>query len=220
MLIRKEHTDTGGLLGIWKMEESREELLTHFPEHLRPKAVAYTGNIRSQQRSIEWLSSRAMLFILLGEDKSIQNYPDGRPYLADHSHLISISHTKEYAALLLHHSLPVGIDIERRSERIKKIADKFISESEYIDPSRKVIHQLLHWSAKESLFKLMNQQGVDFRQHLHIQPFIPMDSGTMIATETRTELSRTFLIRYEVHDEYVLTWVTGDDESATKKRPG
>ena len=27
MLIRKENTDRGGLLGIWKIDESREELL-------------------------------------------------------------------------------------------------------------------------------------------------------------------------------------------------
>jgi len=33
MLIRKEHTDGGGLLGIWKMDESRESLLQLFPQH-------------------------------------------------------------------------------------------------------------------------------------------------------------------------------------------
>src|SRR5690554_4531156 len=102
MLIRKDHINSGGLLGIWKMEESREELLEHFPMHLQQEAIAYLDNIRSPRRSIEWLSTRAMLFILLGHGKSIQNYPDGRPYLADHSYQISISHTKEYAALLLH----------------------------------------------------------------------------------------------------------------------
>lgn len=209
MLIRKEHTDTGGLLGIWKMEESREELLMQFPESLRPEAIAYINSIRSHQRSIEWLASRAMLFVLLGEDKSIQNYPDGRPFLSDHSHYISISHTKEYAALFLHDSLPVGIDIETRSERVKKIAGKFISEKEYINPSRKVVHQLLHWSAKESLFKLMNLQGVDFKQHLIVHPFSPLSSGTISVTETKTGQARTFLLQYEVHDDYVLTWTTG-----------
>ncbi len=209
MLIRKEYTEKGGLLGVWKMQESIEELLNYFPDHLRPKASHYIDTVRSGQRSIEWLSTRAMLFVLLGKEKSIKNYPDGRPYLSDHSHLISISHTKSYAALLLHDSLPIGIDIEMRSERIKKIASKFISDKEYIDPSNKVIHQLLHWSAKETLFKRLNLREIDFREHLHIHHFTPLDKGTINATESKTNLSRTFEIHYEVHDDYVLTWTIG-----------
>ena len=212
MLIRKEHTDTGGLLALWKMEESREELLLYFPMHLRSEAIAYTSSIRSHQRALEWLSTRAMLFVLLGDDKTILNH-------------ISISHTKEYVVILLHESLAVGIDIERRSERVKKVANKFISEKEYIDLAQKTVHQLLHWSAKESLFKLINQQGVDFKEHLYIHPFNPVDKGTMTASETRTDQSRTFLIQYEVHDEYVLTWTfdtkdTNAGDTDTKNAPG
>ncbi len=30
---------------------------------------------------------------------------------------------------------------------------------------------LLHWSAKETLFKVMGVEGVDFIRHLHIFPF-------------------------------------------------
>ncbi len=209
MLIRKEHTEKDGLLGIWKMQEDREELLHFFPEHLRAEAIRYTDSVRSEQRTIEWLSTRAMLFVLLDKEKSIKNYPDGRPYLSDHSHLISISHTKDYAALLVHDSLPIGIDIEMRSERIKKIANKFISDKEYIDPSNKVIHQLLHWSAKETLFKRLNLREIDFKQHLYIHHFTPLNKGVIIATETKTCLSRTFEIDYEVHDDYVLTWTIG-----------
>lgn len=209
MLIRKEHTDDGGLLAIWKMVESKEVLLERFPDQQRKEAIEYLGGIRSERRSIEWLSTRAMVFDLLGENKNIQNYPDGKPYLTDHSYHISISHTKEYAVLHIHVSRPVGVDIETRSERVKKIAKKFISEKEYIDPSNKVVHQLLHWSAKESLYKLLNQQGVDFKQHLYIHPFTPSKSGSMTATENKTKQSSTFEIQYEVDDEYVLTWVTG-----------
>ena len=225
MLIRKEHTETGGLLAIWKMEESREELLLYFPMHLRSEAIAYTSSIRSHQRALEWLSTRAMLFVLLGDDKTILNHPDGQPYLADGSYHISISHTKEYVVILLHESLAVGIDIERRSERVKKVANKFISEKEYIDLAQKTVHQLLHWSAKESLFKLINQQGVDFKEHLYIHSFNPVDKGTMTASETRTDQSRTFLIQYEVHDEYVLTWTfdtkdTNAGDTDTKNAPG
>lgn len=210
MLIRKEHTDGGALLGIWKMDESRETLLQLFPRHLRSDANEYLHDIRSERRSIEWLSTRVMLLNLLGEEQMILNREDGSPYLADGKMHISISHTKDYAAILLHEAFAVGIDIETRSERINKIAGKFISDHEYIDPSQRTVHQLLHWSAKESLFKLMNEQGVNFRHHLHIHPFTPERSGVITATETKSGLTRSFSLHYEVHPEYVLTWSIGN----------
>jgi phosphopantetheinyl transferase len=207
MQIRKEYIDGGGLLGIWKMDESREELLTLFPEHLRSAAAKHIKDIRSERRTIEWLSIRILLFMLLDEEKTILNRADGKPYLEDGSHHISISHTKDYAAVLLHETHPVGIDIEFLSDRVKKVAGKFIADEEYIDPSQKTVHQLLHWSAKESLFKLMEEDGIHFKHHLHIHPFTPASEGIMTATETKTEKNCTFNIHYEVHPDYVLTWV-------------
>ena len=210
MLIRKEHTVGEGLLGIWKMDESREALLQLFPRHLRSEASLYLHDIRSERRSIEWLSTRVMLLDLLGKEQIILNREDGSPYLADGKMRISISHTKYYAAILLHEAFAVGIDIETRSERVVKIAGKFISDDEYIDPSQRTVHQLLHWSAKESLFKLMNEQGVDFRHHLHIHPFTPGLKGVIAATETKTEQAQSFSLHYEVHPDFVLTWAIGN----------
>lgn len=206
MLIRKEHTKNGALLGIWKMEETKEELLQLFPEHLRSKVNFLLNTIRSERRSIEWLATRVMLFNLVGKEQIILNRENGSPYLADEKTHISISHTKDYAAILMHETSAVGIDIETCSERVVKIAGKFISDKEFIDPSQKVLHQLLHWSAKESLFKLMNEKGIDFKEHLYIEPFIPQERGVMAAKETKTAEKHSFTIHYEVHSEYVLTW--------------
>lgn len=209
MLIRKEHTEDGGLLGIWKMVETTEELLKLFPDHLRSEAYAYLMDIRSERRSVEWLSTRVMLLDLLGREQIILNRKDGSPYLADGKVKISISHTKNYAAILLHETSAVGIDIETRSERVIKIAGKFISDNEFIDPAQIIVHQLLHWSAKETLFKLMNMQGIDFKQHLHIHPFTPGVKGLITATETKTKQKQSFRLHYEVHPDYVLTWAIG-----------
>lgn len=206
MLIRKEHTGDGGLLGIWKMVETREELLQLFPKHLRSEADTYLKDVRSERRSVEWLSTRVMLLDLLGSEQIILNRKDGSPYLSEGKIKISISHTKEYAAILLHETSAVGIDVETRSERVVKIAGKFISEDEFIDPAQKIVHQLLHWSAKETLFKLINEQGIDFKQHLHIYPFTPCKEGLIRAWETKTNKRRSFRLHYEVHPDYVLTW--------------
>lgn len=211
MLIRREYIDGGGLLGIWKMEESYRELLQLLPDDMRANAVETVKNIRSERRTIEWLSTRILLFMLLGKEKTILNHADGKPYLEDGSYHISISHTKNYAAVLLHETHNVGIDIEIRSDRVRKVAHKFIADEEYIDPAQQTIHQLLHWSAKESLFKLMDEAGIHFKHHLHIRPFTPKTKGIMAATETKTKHNRAFNIHYEVHPDYVLTWLIGID---------
>lgn len=207
MLIRKDYFDNGSLMGIWKMDESIDELLKLFPPSIRSEADNYINSIGSKRRVIEWLSTRIMLFELLGEIKIIQNHEDGKPYLADNSYHISISHTKDHAAILLNKLYPVGIDIEIKSDRVEKLAYKFISENEYIDPEKKIPHQLLHWSAKECMFKLINVQGIDFKKHLFIHKFTPSQNGIITATEYRTKENRTYNLHYEIHPEYVLTWV-------------
>lgn len=74
MLIRKDYFDNGSLMGIWKMDESIDELLKLFPPSIRSEADNYINSIGSKRRVIEWLSTRIMLFELLGEIKIIQNY--------------------------------------------------------------------------------------------------------------------------------------------------
>ena len=207
MLIRKENFGNGGLMGIWKIDETLDELLKLFPYEIRKEAKNGIADIKSNRRATELLSTRIMLLKLLGEIKTINNREDGKPYITDGSYNISISHTKDYAAILLHKTQPVGIDIETISERVEKVAGRFISEDEYIDPSQKVIHQLLHWSTKECMFKLINESGIDFKQQLHILPFTPNKKGTIDAFETKTIKNKNFKINYEVHSTYVLTWV-------------
>ena len=215
MLIRKEYFSNGGLMGIWKIDETINELINLLPPQLRDDAQESIKNIGSNRRTLELLTTRILLFELLGEVKVILNQEDGKPYLNDKSYNISISHTKDYVAILLHKELSVGIDIETISDRIEKIAHRFISEKEYINPTQKITHLLLHWSTKECLYKIINEQGVDFKQQLYIFPFEPALSGTILAQETKTSNEQTFKLNYEVHSTYVLTWVID-----TKNAPG
>lgn len=206
MLIRKENIDDESVLGVWEITESKEELLALFPDTLKMKAENHVAKIRSEKRAAEWLSVRLMLFLLLQEEKIVYHRTDGRPYLSDDSFNVSISHTKAHAAVLLHKSKNVGIDIEETSDRVHKVAGKFISDDEYIHEPAKNAHLLLHWSAKETMFKLLSESEIDFKQHLHLEKFIPQEKGVITAHETRSASRHRFNINYEVHPEYVLTW--------------
>lgn len=161
----------------------------------------------SSHRQQEWLSVRLLLYRLLGEHKEICYLPSGKPYLADHSFYISISHTKGYVAVILG-KMPVGIDIEQYAQRVHKVAHKYMREDEVVSSYQDddTWSLLLHWSAKEVMFKCMEVAEVDFRKHLHIAPFTLRKQGCFCAQEYRTEQQRQFLIHYLLCPDFVLTW--------------
>ena len=133
--------------------------------------------------------------------KEIGYRSSGKPYLADGSASISISHTKGYVAVLLGGpEKEVGIDVECYGERVRKVAHKFVREDESVSwyKGTETWSLLLHWSAKETMFKCMNTSDVDFRKHLHILPFTVEEQGGILRRRIpyggETELSDSLLL--------------------------
>ena len=192
--------------GVWKMDESVDTLLDLLPE--REYYEREVQRFVASHRRLEWLSVRALLFRLLGEHKEVCYLLSRKPYLADYSYFISISHTKGYVSVILSDKVPVGIDIEQYGQRVHRVAHKYMREDESVRLYKEdaTWSLLLHWSAKEVMFKCMDTDGVDFRQHLHIEPFLLQEQGDFTAHEYRTEQKRSFRIHYLLHPEFVMTW--------------
>lgn len=205
MALFMRHKDDSCLLGVWKMEESFLALCDVWSGS--PLLEQAKRRFSSPRRQQEWLSVRILLYSLLDEEKEIGYLPSGKPYLTDGSFHISISHTKGYVAVILGRA-PVGIDIEQYGRRVRKVAHKYMREDEVATPYRgeDTWSLLLHWSAKEVMFKCMDTTEVDFRRHLRIDPFVVQERGTFHSQEYRTDRQRCFLIRYLIHPDFVLTW--------------
>ena len=156
----------------------------------------------------ERLAVRVLLKTLCGEEKKVVYLPSGKPYLADGSAHISISHTNGYVAVALHPTEEVGIDIERYGVRVRRVVSRFVrpDEEKTMNQGDEVYVLLLHWSAKETLFKVMGVEGVDFIRHLHIFPFVMEEEGCLEAQEYRTEEQWHYRVRYLTHPDFVLTW--------------
>ena len=169
------------LHGVWKMEESSDELLGML-EH-KADYSSFLERVSAEKRRQERFASRVLLKELLGEEVRVDYHSTGAPFLACVPLYISISHTKDYVAVILD-KRPTGIDIEHEVE-----------------------HLLIHWCAKETLFKIIGQEGVDFQKHLHVNPFPYLSSGTFKGRETRTEACREYELAYQVTPDYVLTWL-------------
>ena len=175
-----------------------------------PVTTTGMAKLKSPHRRIEWLAVRVLLKTLTGDEKRVGYLPNGRPFLEDGSYSLSISHTKGYVSVLLSSSQAlVGIDIEQTGERVRKVAHKFVGPSEVISlyDNSDIWALLLHWSAKESMFKCLDTPEVDFINHLHIHPFQVQSSGTFQAHETRTPSAREYTVHYLLHPDFVLTYI-------------
>ena len=193
-------------VGVWKVEETIGQLRSMFKDF-----SLYESDLqkfKAEKRQLEWLAVRVLLKELLGEEKVIDYLPSGKPFLKDRSACVSFSHTCGYVAVAVHPTKEVGIDIEQYGNRVSRLASRFVREDEMqsVRAGNEIYALLLHWSAKETMFKLMNQSDVDFLDHLHILPFIPTELGEMEAVEYRTDLHQTFQISYYTHPDYVLTF--------------
>ncbi|MDR0976362.1 MAG: 4'-phosphopantetheinyl transferase superfamily protein [Prevotellaceae bacterium] len=212
MPLLLEHSGPGCRWGIWKTDETDAELLALLPhgEAYRAEAARFS----SAHRRTEWLAVRVLLFHLLGSEHRIAYHLNGRPYLADASRAISISHTRGYVAVIVGSPYgEVSIDIEQYGEKVHRVARRFIRDDESVATYQNTDtwSLLLHWSAKEVMYKSLDAQDVDFVRHLRILPFTPAESGTFVALEQRTPQRRRFRIHYRIFPAFVLTWhVRGD----------
>ena len=193
-------------LGVWKIEESSDELfaLLERGEEYLPELE----NLRSENRRQEWLASRKLFQEMFGGFSRISYRLSGAPYLPGQSLHISISHTKGYAAVLLQEHPVAGVDIEYRSNRVLKVRSRFMSPEEEacLDKEHEAEHLLLHWCAKETLFKMIGQEEVDFCRHLHVCPFQYAESGSFTVNETCSEHPQQYHLCFRVFPEFVLTW--------------
>jgi phosphopantetheinyl transferase (holo-ACP synthase) len=111
---------------------------------------------------------------------------------------ISVSHTRGYAALLLSDDCRVGVDIEYRSDRVERIASRFIRPDERAETTDE---KLLLWSAKEAVYKLFSEDRLGFFD----MRALSIGDGylTMWVAKKRIAVS----VCYEFTDDYVLTYV-------------
>ncbi len=203
-LYKKEVTEES-IWGIWKITETPPELLAALlsKEEIEPQLRQYF----TTKRQTEFLALRVLLQELGGDPCQIEYEPSGRPFLFDQSYQISFTHTRDYVAVYMHRTAQVGIDMEYPSQRIFKVREKFMHphEESALDLSEEETALLLHWSGKETMFKAIGEEDVEFKGHLHIYPFKVQKEGAFKAYETRTSERYAFDIHYIVTDSFVLT---------------
>ena len=156
---------------VWRITESYEQLLSEVT--LNEKNQARLETMKSEMHRRGFLSVRKLLQETGYSDMDLYYDEFGKPHLHDGRH-ISITHSHEFSAIV-YSDVNIGIDMEKQREKIRVIADKFTAplEESYLDKDRDdYIRKLtVIWGAKEAIFKIRNEIGISFKDHIKVLPF-------------------------------------------------
>ena len=198
---------------VWKITETEEELrasLSH-PEYFEAKI----RNLKpGSRRLMEILSvRRALKELMYGEEKRIVYDRYGKPSIDEpDAPYISFSHTKQYVAVITS-DVPVGIDIERRGDRVQRVVPQFLTPDELtvlsLTPDIDLAFHLA-WSGKESAFKVLGQSFYDLKKLTSIV-CVDMERKLILLHVEGRELPMR--IHFDFTEDYVLTWVQDEVDS-------
>lgn len=165
------------------------------------------------KEGIHWPASRLLIKILF-PSSSIQLIKDeyNKPHvLIDGKQMfISITHSHQYASVMVSGEHQVALDMELIDHRIERVAQKFMTEQEFsfMDAQHKRQMQTVIWSAKESLYKYYGKKELDFKKHLAIAPFAWHNQIVELTGYIqKNNLNMALTVHVEVIEDYVLTYI-------------
>jgi hypothetical protein len=98
--------------------------------------------------------------------------------------------------------------MELHRDKILRIADKFSdSEFQFLDKdSDEYIRKLtVIWGAKEAIFKIRNEKGISFKDHIKV-PSFKLESKQTIAELHFNNLVKDFTIHFEEIEDFTLVY--------------
>ncbi|MDD2621832.1 MAG: 4'-phosphopantetheinyl transferase superfamily protein [Bacteroidales bacterium] len=157
-----------GSFGVWKIEEDESTLCSL--RSLPPDEKEHMVALKNPKKRLHRLAYRVLLQSMLKVEFSILYDQNGKPFLKNQSYNLSVSHSKDYAAVFISPTHPVGIDVEQINERMPALASRFLSPNELKTIDLQNIELLhLYWGGKECLYKMYSERKPLFEQHLSIE---------------------------------------------------
>lgn len=201
-------------LGIWKIEEDENFFLSKVP---------LQRNITHPHKRLQHLAGRYLLQFLFPDFPydEILIADTRKPYLPNEQYHFSISHCGEYAAAIVSSTHRVGIDIEIPSDKVERIAHKFVHEDEklfLVNSEQLAVNSLpftphrslltIMWSAKEALFKWYSLGNVDFKENMQLTNTIQKQNDSLLLPFVFKKDEPVYLnITSVIFDALVLSWV-------------
>ncbi len=205
------------IIYLWKITEDidwyyDQTILTDYSKQRLSKML-------SIQHQKGFLSVRMLLQHLGLSDFNLQYAETGKPKLnlefrilnsddfvskMQHQTFISISHSHSFASIVVSNE-NIGLDLEIIKDKILKIAPRYmdifhLEKLSEIDQKKKAT---IIWSVKEALFKIVDQKGISYPEHIFEKPFLLTDGKCYAWLEFENQIKNFEMFFYEIED-YVI----------------
>jgi phosphopantetheinyl transferase len=199
-VLKFNPTDNESAWAVWRITETEHEL----KDAAREQCPA---ELASPTKRLEFLAARVLVRSICHHFNlgyvGIAKEPSGKPYLPNHRHFISLTHSFPYVAAQLDVAQPVGVDLEQPKEKLTRVASRVLNQHELQHANNHLTTLCVYWCAKESLYKIQGARGLSFQSHLAVDEFTLQPQGLLtghILTDAQVHAS----LRYFVEPDYVL----------------
>ena len=202
---------------FWKISEDLDWFFDAI--QLSEKSMSRLETMNSIEHKKGFLAVRMLLQYNGFTDFDLYYDAFGKPHLKDNSRKaedkslenqtkhISISHSHEFSSICIS-NLSIGIDLEKRKEKTLKIAPRFmdVSHLEHLSEEDKIAKATVVWGVKESIFKLKNEKGISFPNHISETPF-HLEDQKGNAQLHFNEITENYIFQFDFVADYIFVCV-------------
>jgi len=193
-------------LYLWKITEDLSELRSQI--RLKNSSIARLESMKSESHQKGFLAVRMLLQHNEYDDFDLYYDAFGKPHIKPQGCFvkdveISISHSNDFSAIVISQE-KVGLDLEQIKDKTLRIAPRFMDvlHLENLSMEEKIKKATVIWGIKESIFKIKNEQGISFPNHIFEDDFSLEEkkSKAILKFNNREEV---FNIIFDTIEDYV-----------------
>jgi phosphopantetheinyl transferase len=193
-------------LYLWKITEDFDTLFSQVK--LKDSSLTRLETMKSESHQKGFLAVRMLLQHNDYSDFDLFYDEFGKPHLKPqgcHTELVevSISHSNDFSAIAISDS-KVGLDLEQLKEKTLRIAKRFmdVSHLDNLSEEEKIKKATIVWGIKESIFKIKNEKGISFPNHIFEDDFSFEDKKATAILKFNNKEEK-FQIQFDSVEDYI-----------------
>lgn len=200
-LYKKINRDKNTILFVWKIEEEFDDLFKIIS--LKETSLIRLLNMKSESHQRGFLAVRMLLLEAGYTDFDLYYDEFGKPHLVDGKQ-ISISHSHDFSVIQVG-DCKMGIDLEILKNKIVTIAPRFmdVMHLKNLNKEEKIKKATVVWGVKESIFKIKNEKGISFPNHIFEDQFSLNDFGGIAQLKFNNTIEE-YCFTFEFIENYAL----------------
>ena len=167
----------------------------------------WQSRINIEKAGVHNIAARVLAHHISPSLSIVEKDQNGKPYFQTSKKCLSLSHSYDFAAVLISEKKKCGIDIEKISNRVVKIKSKFMRQDEAQFESLGMLGLYLVWCGKEALYKYYAWKKLDFRQHLRVSMIENNgNEGLLIGEISKGSFYEKINLKFITFEDYIMVY--------------